>query len=68
MNMYWLYDFNKWPESIPSYHLQENQHFLWGWIRDIGFDKHSSIAVSETYRFLRYTAKTPCYPLESPKK
>jgi hypothetical protein len=66
MNMYYLYDVNKWSECVPIYKLPENQHFIWSFINEIGFAKdylYPSLKRSTAKVFERNL----CLPVE-PKK
>lgn len=65
MKMNWLYDFNKWPESIPIYRLDETQHFLWGWLGEIGFELHEKPHYNKRNYIDRKFKHWPCYPVES---
>jgi hypothetical protein len=65
MNMYWLYDFMKWPEAIPFYRLNETQHFLFGWDEQIGFEEMIYPLCRSNILHRDNTLKIPCYPVES---
>lgn len=65
MKMNWLYDFNKWPESIPIYKLGDTQHFHFAWVDEIGFDKHVAPITKAEFHPRFEPSKQPCYPVES---
>jgi hypothetical protein len=67
-----LYTFVRWPESIPNYRLGFNQHFLYGWAKAAGFDKHP-YCFGTRFGQIHYedrvtngmSIRVPCLPLES---
>jgi hypothetical protein len=66
MNMCWLYDFMKWPESVPFYRLGETQHFLFGWDEKTGFEEIYPPIHKNNLPWYKYDdLKIPCYPVES---